>query len=802
MISRDAVKSKVAYSAMDSMVFDVNSQKVYLYGESQIDYEDINLKSELIDIDWKDKVLDARGAPDSTGTLAGKPEFSEEGNEFKAETIRYNFESKKGKITQVLTKQEEGYLHGREVKKDSSDVYYIKGGKYTTCDREDPHFYISGERMKVIKDSKIVCGPANMVVEGIHTPLAVPFGIFPNKKGQSSGIVIPRYGADNRGFFLAEGGYYFGLSDYLDLEVLGSIFSKLDYTLIARSNYAKRYQYTGDLDLSYVFRQDGEKEFPNYRYNKDYLLLWRHTQDPKAHPSSRFSADVRAGTSSYYQNNLQTSVQDALNNQFQSSISWTRTFRNSSLSVNARSNQNSITKVMDLSLPVASYNVNRFYPFRAKKMLGKEKWSDKIGVSYSADVQNSLTTYDSLINKIGLSDFNNGLVQKVPISTTFRMMKYFNLSPTFNYNERFVTSQIRKYYDVNSKKVETITYRHSGSTRDFNANLTLSTQLFGIYQYKNLPVKAIRHKMTPSLGFTWMPDFSKNQFGKFYDTYYLDSTFTTTGQYSYFEGGMFSVPPKGKTRTLTLRLANNLEMKTRNRKDTISGEKKITLLQPLDISTGYNLAADSMKLLPINLSAGTVIARQFNINFNGIMDPYYYNGKGQATKQYLYDRTGKLAVLNSALASVGFSVNPALFKQLKDTGALNYKARKGRMIQEGFSDFKMAWNLSVSYNVNYILQRVPVHNTPELSQALGITGDLSPTPNWKVNFSTGYDFRNRKVTVTTINLTRDLHCWQIKFNWVPFGTRQSYYFTLQAKANMLQDLKLEKKNDAYNMDDF
>lgn len=793
MVSKDALSSKLKYNATDSMIFNVIDQNAFLYGKAEVYYEDIVLKADFIEINWSSQVVHATGTRDSLGVLHGTPQFTQGGSDFRSESMSYNFGTKKGKITQVITKQDEGYIHGEIVKKDSSDNFFIQHGAYTTCELDTPHFYISASKLKVIKDNKIVTGPAYLVIEDVPTPLAVPFGLFPNKKGQASGLVIPQYGSDSRGFFLRQGGYYFGINDFIDAELLGNVTTRGDYGLTVHTNYANRYHFSGNLGLNYVVRKNGDPDITGLPDNKDFLFNWSHQQDAKARPGSRFSARVMAGTSSYYNNNLASSVSDALTNTYQSSVSYSRTFRNSSLTANINHDQNTLSKALNLSLPKVNYSVNRFYPLKRGRKAGEDKWYEHISASYSADLQNTINTYDSLFpNSIRMTDFRNGIQHVVPISTTFNVFKHLNITPSLNYTERWYLNSINKQWAGDSLGVQTDTVNGFSSNRDFIFNTSASTMLYGMFQFKNRPIKAIRHVLTPVLSYGLRPDFSDYKWG-FYGQVKNAAAASAPSYYAYNQNGIFGAPPAGKYSLLSLNLKNNLEMKVRNRKDTITGEKKIKLLDFCDVGTAYNMALDSLKLQPIRVSAGSLILQKINVNINANYDPYSVDSLGRNINTLLWDASRKAAVLRSTTASMGFSLNNKLF------GAEQDKKMDSRLKQAGYADFALPWTVNINYNINYLNPiYTPLSTASSVTQSLTFSGDFTPTPMWRITYFSGYDLVKKEFTPTNIMIRRDLHCWEMKFNWIPFGTRKGYFFTINVKSSVLQDLKLEKKKDAYN----
>ncbi len=793
--NKDELKSKVQYSSDDSIRFDVPGQKVFLYGRASIQYENINLKADFIEINWQTSLLHATGLPDSSGKLAGMPVFKEGPDEFKAREMRYNFETKKGKILEVETKEGDGIIHGGIVKKTDDNEYYIKGGAYTTCDDEHPHFFIASKRIKVIPNNKIVTGPANLVIEDVPTPFFIPFGFFPTKKGRKSGILFPAYGeSSSRGFFLSRGGYYFGFSDYLDASVDGDIYSLGGWAVRLNSRYINRYHYSGNLSLSYSLIKTGEPELPTYSKSRDFFIQWSHAQDPKARPNSNFSANINAGSTGYYNNNI-TYNNNFITNTFSSSINYAKSFPGKplNLSVSANHTQNNLTRDISISLPTASFGVTTVYPFKRKVETGKGRWYEKIGFSYQANMANQVNTKDSLLFTSSTFDqFKNGISHSIPVSTSFRLLKHFTLSPSFSYNERWYLKTLEPFWNPADSTVRFDTINGFKSGRDFAANAALNTRLYGLYQFKKGLIAAIRHVVNPNIGFGMRPDFSTSNWG-----YYKEVQSDIQGQktkYSIFSDGIYGGPPSGKYGALTFGIDNNLEMKYRQITDTAVNLKKVKLLESLNISSAYNFVADSLKLSNISLSARTTLFDRINLNYSSSFDPYITDSIGRRRNKFEWNENRRLARLTSASLSVSFSLNTGTSKKSSLRGNETELAEINAHPEE-FVDFSIPYNLSVSYNVTYTK---PGPARAEVFQTINFSGDLSVTPKWKVTFSSGWDFQTHKRSYTSIGIFRDLHCWEMHLTWIPEGIQQSYNFQINVKSSVLQDLKLTKKNDRYD----
>lgn len=781
LLSENALDLQVITFAEDSIDYDLKDKKVRLYKNAKVTYGDIELTAAFIELNQDENSVFATWLNDSLGNPYGKPEFKEKNKSFNSDVIRYNFNTKKGVIKNVITQEGEGYLLGEKVKKQTDKIIHTHRGRYTTCDEECPHFAIRARKIKTITGDKIITGPANLEIAGVPTPLFLPFGFFPSQDKKSSGIIFPIYGESaNKGFFLRNGGYYFALNDYVDLAIKGDIFTKKSWKLTAQSNYKKRYRYNGSLSLSYASLKSGNEDLENFTDLRDFFINWKHSQDPKANPNSRFSANVNAGSSAYHQNNSFNS-NDYLNNTYSSSISYNRNWTFSNLSANFRHSQNTLNNSVNLKLPEVNYSINRFHPLKALNKSSKSRWYDKIGISYTANAKNEISTLDSLLfTPKSLDNIRNGIKHTVPINASFKTLKHFTISPRVNYTERWYFNYIQKKWNGESIDTDTI----SGFKRAYNYNYSTSinTKIYGLVQFKKGLIKAIRHVITPSVSFNYTPDFSKSSFG-FYESVVSDEA-GNLQDYSIFQNGVYGSPSSGEQGNVRLSLSNILEMKVDNKKDTLNTIKKIKILESLNLSSAYNIFADSMNLSMISLNARTRVLNGFNINFRASYDPYKMNYNGQRINSMYINGSFKLGRLNSMNTTVSY--------QLNNNG--NRSEENDINSNWNYINFDIPWSLS--FNYSYDLRKTLLE--PTITQSLGFSGDVKLTKKWKLGFRSGYDFDAKTLSHTSIDIYRDLHCWEMLFKWIPFGYHQSYNFTIRVKASTLQDLKWEKKKDWYD----
>jgi lipopolysaccharide assembly outer membrane protein LptD (OstA) len=788
-------KSKVQYHAEDSIVYDLESGKAYLYSRAWITYEDIRLDADFITIDFNTKVLFASGWPDSVGRIAGKPIFKQGEDEFKADSIRYNFNTKRGKISEITTKDGDSYIHGETVKKESDNTTFIKNGYYTTCEAEHPHYYLRSNRIKVIPNNKVVTGPADLHIMDVPTPIAIPFGFFPNKKGRSSGILFPQYGESQQlGFFLRNGGYYLGLNDHFDLALTGDIYSKGSWRTNAYSNYSWRYRFNGNVSVNYSKTKVSRPEFPDYSEEESFFIRWMHTQDAKARPGMSFSANVNAGSSAFYQYNLSNS-NNFLTNTFNSSVAWSRSWAGKpfNLSTSLTHTQNTQTRDITLSIPSVTFNIARRTPFKRKTQIGAQRWYEKIGIGLTTSFLNSISTKDTLLFKSGSEkNFRYGMQHSVPINTSFTIAKFFNVSPGISYNERWYLQTIEKTWDAETKAVRIDTLSGFKAARDFSFSTSVSTRIYGLVQFKSSKIAAIRHVMTPSVGFSWRPDFSEKGYG-YYKQVQVDTT-GRTAAYSIFETGVYGGPGAGKSTLMNFSLDNNFEMKVRQRTDTAEVMKKVKLLESLALSGNYNFAADSLRLSTIGVSGRATILEKISLNLFGNFDPYAVTNEGVRYNTTEWKANGKLARFTSGNLSVNFNVTPRR-KEVKSDKGTESELRDVNTNPDNYLDFNVPFTLIVGYNFFY---QNNVTTPDQTTQTLNFSGDVQLTPAWKVSYSSGYDFQQKDLSYTSLGIHRDLHCWEMSLNWVPFGFQQNFFFQINVKSSMLQDLKLTRKNDRFD----
>ncbi|HQP04875.1 MAG: LPS-assembly protein LptD [Bacteroidales bacterium] len=801
----NTIEHPVDYQSKDSCFVDLKNKRAYLYGEAQVTYGDITLTAEYIMIDFADNTVFACGETDSAGSVFGKPVFVEGEETFKADTIRYNFNSKKAIIKEVTTEFEGSFLHGGVTKKQADNEVHLIHGKFTTCNLDHPHYYFNISKAIMIPDDKIVSGPAYLVIEDVPLPLGIPFGFFPNKKGSTSGIVFPEFGEEqNRGFFLRRGGYYFAINDRVDLLLTGDIYSKGSFGLYARTNYKKRYKMNGSVDLSFNNNRFGYRGLDNFRIDRLYSIKWKHNQDAKARPNSTFSADVNISSSAYDKWN---SYNDAsyMNTTKQSRISYSKVWPNTpfSLSMALAHTQNSTDSTVNLTLPDVTFNMSKIYPLKRKSAVGKQRWYEKIGISYSAVLTNQATVREDSLLNITLDNLNNGIQHSIPVNTSLKVLKFINITPAFQYTERWYSRSVEKLWQPDSvgsltgDLVKNYTYGFNRAW-DYKASCTMNTTVYGMFQFKKGPVKAFRHVLTPSVSFIYYPDFGQPRYG-YYDDYYRIQYNNNTGQYdtvsyvySVFEGLPYGTPTRGGAGSLSFNLGNTLDMKVRNRADTVSGEKKIKLLEGLSFNTNYNIMADSLKWAPITMSGRTSLGK-VSINFSSVFDPYAITRNEYGTPVRYnaseFSSSGKILRITSANLSVGFNFNAQSKTSKNQTAASQLYG-----YPDDYVDFDVPWNLRLSYNLRYSKP----YFDQTVTQSLQVSGDVNVTSKWKVSVSSGWDFVNDKITYTTINIYRDLHCWEASLQLIPFGLHKSYSFKINVKAAMLQDLKLSKRRSWYD----
>ena len=809
------IEAPIDYQAKDSIIFSFDGQKVYMYGESRVKYQQIELNAAHIILDLETKEVYAEGVPDSLGVLQGKPIFQDGSEKFESNTLRYNFQTQKGIITDVVTEQGDGFVHSARAKKITKDAFILQQGKYTTCDADHPHFYLHLSKAKIVSNNKIITGPAYMVLEDfpLYFPV-IPFGYFPSSPRYSSGILVPSYGEEaNRGFFLREGGYYWAANDYFDLSARGDIYSKGSWAAKMHTNYRVRYRFNGGFDFRYSVNKYGERGTNTYSESPQFQVMWSHSQDPKANPSRTFSANVNFSTSGYDKQNA-LSADNYLRTQKSSSISYAKRWENSpfSMSANLRHSQNSTDSTLTLSLPEMTFNVTKFYPFKLKNRAGRARWYEKFGLSYSANMRNTITAKESeILQKSFATDWKNGIQHNVPITLpNFNLFKFINVTPSFSYSERWYFKSLEKTYHadrtfVNERGVrshietDTIT----GLKRNYNYSYSVSatTNLYGMYMpvNPNSRIKGIRHKVTPQLQFSYTPDFSDPRFG-FWQQVQVDST-GKTEYFNRFENAIYGSAGRGEAGMVSFSLSNNLEAKVVDLKDSTATEafKKVKIIDNLSINGSYNLIADSLKMSNISIRGRTTV-KGVGINFGSTLNPYMTNERGQVINQYAWNHKkglAKLGRIENTNLSFGMQFNS---KKGEENAAAAEEAIEGENLLPGdyrdYVDFNIPWNFSFDYSFNYA-RRNP-NEKAKIIQTLNLRGSLSLTSSWKLNMNTNYDITAREFSLTQFSIYKDLHCWEMSFNFVPFGYVKSYSFTLNARTSMLKDLKVTKQRSFYD----
>ena len=839
---KEPLDAPVIYEASDSIVF-TKEGYAHLYGEGKVNYQNIELTSAVISMNMDSSTVYARGVADTTGVETGTPIFKDGETPYESKIMRYNFKTKKGFINNIVTQQGEGYVTSEEGKKGANDEIYMRHGKYTTCDNHDhPHFYLKLSMAKVRPKKNVVFGPAQLVVEDVPLPIAVPFGFFPFNSSYSSGFIMPTYGDEmNRGFYLRDGGYYFAISDKMDLKVLGEIFTKGSWGLSAASNYTKRYKFSGSFNASYLVTKTGEKNMPDYSVSKDFRIQWSHRQDAKANPNSSFSASVNFATSSYDRSSLSSlyNPQQYSQNTKASSVSYSRNFPEIGLNISGAFNitQNTRDSSLSMTLPDVNISLNRIYPFKRKKSAGDERWYEKISFQYTGSITNSISTKDNLLFKTPLTQWENGMQHKIPVSATFNLFKYINIVPSFNYTERWYLRKVKQSYDPNSTTTDHVrrdTINGFNRLYDYNLSLQMNTKLYGMYKPLFMKSKEIqiRHVFTPTVSYTYTPDFGKSRYG-YYDTYtYTDENGEVrTVEYSPYEGAVYGYPGKGMSQNISFSIDNNLEMKMKSDKDT-TGYKKISLIDQLGASLSYDVANKKWSDLSMNLRLKFPNNYTFNMNASFATYAYQFDENGNVV---VGDRTewsyGRFGRFQGYSGSFSYTLNNDTFKKLfgkkdenedknkkdkensdeeedtdEETESQNNnsnmrKTEKASLDSDGYLAFKFPWSISLSYSYSIREDRTKKINIKKmrypysLTHSLNVSGNFKIGSRWNMTYSTGYDFTSKEMSMTTLNITRDLHCFNMSCGLV-FGPFTSYNFSIRANSSMLTDaLKWDQRSN-------
>ncbi len=783
-------KSRIKYSANDSVQFQISSQKAFLYQESQVNYENKEVTAYEIEFDFITKIVYANEGTDSIGQAIGTPKFKEGNDTYDAQSFSYNFGNSKGAIHRIKTQQGEGYMHAERAKRYADGHIDMASGKYTTCDADHPHFYLALSKAKVMPGDQVVFGPAHLVLLDVPIPLYLPFGFFPySNKTSVSGIIPPSIGVEAvRGLALTNGGYYFAFSDHFDATLMGDIYSSGTWKLDLTTRYVKRYKYSGNVGLHYGVAVSGEKGLDQSK-TKDYSIRWTHTQDAKANPYRNFSASVNYSSTTYDKEFNYTTPSQLYSNTKNSSIAYQQSWPNSPfrLSINMNHSQNSNTEMVQINFPLMSFSMDRIYPFRKKESVGKSRWYEDITLQYDANLQNALNGKEGdLFSEKNLRDMKNGFQHKIPFSINFKVLKFFNITPSMNYNGVLYTSHLKKYYDKDSVSssgqrgvVVTDTIRGLSYAHAISPTLSISATpqfyLTNVYG-PNSKIEAIRTVISPSASINYTPDLS-NVFN-YYRTY-QDST-GREYQYSMYEGYVYGTPSApGQSGSISLGVNGTVEMKVRSDKDTTGVSKKIKIFDRLSATTSYNMFADSMNWSNIALSASTTIMG-LNVTMNGTVDPYRLTQRGTRINQY-----------GPRLTSITMSTSLSLPLQKK--GKKDEKQKEAEK-KEDYAYFDVPWNLSISYSFGY---SKPLFDGT-ITQNMSFNGGLTLTPKWSLSFQSAYDFDAKQISYATATITRDLHCWEMSFNFSPFGTTKYFFFKINVKSGMLQDLKWEKRKSQYD----
>ncbi len=849
--SKSALDAPVDFVAKDSLVFDYAENRVNFYGQANVKYQNLDLTADYITMSVDSSIVHALGRKDSLGNIVTPPVFKQGDDEYEPDDIAYNFKTRKAFIHNVFTQQGEGFMVSNESKRDSSGVMYIRNARYTTCDAKHPHFYLQLTRAKMRPGKDVVFGPAYLVVEDVPLPLAIPYGFFPFTSSYSSGIIMPTYGDETtRGFYLRDGGYYFAISDKVDLKLLGEIYTKGSWGLSGQSNYKKRYRFSGAVNISYQNTVEGEKNMPDYSVSKSFKVQWSHRQDPKANPAQTFSASVNYATSSYERNNLTSMYNPQAYTQSTrtSSVSYSRTFADIGLSITASMNlsQNVRDSSLSITLPSLTINLARFNPFKRKKMAGAERWYEKIAMSYTGTLSNSISTKENKLFKSNLvKDWRNGMRHSIPINASFTVANYINITPSFNFTDRMYFNKVNRSWDTEAQAEQRDTTYGFYNVYDFNLSLSASTKLYGTYvpligkKGSALRATRIRHVFTPSISFSYAPDFGKSFWG-FYDTYVKTDRNgnVSTVNYSPYQGGIYGVPGQGMMGNVALDVANNLEMKVPSSKDS-TGYKKISLIDELGGSLSYNMAAKSKPWSDLNLRIRLKLTKSYTFSMNAQFATYAYefNDAGNVIvgdrTEWSYGRFGRFQGMSQ---NISYTFNNQTFRKLfgkdkdkkrdkddeeelydgnengtdsnldpeltKGQHAAQRDGSSGDLDEDGYVKFKIPWSVSVSYGISLRedtqaeINKKRMRYPYKLTHTLNFSGNIQIASGWNISWSSGYDFNYKKLSMTTASVSRDLHCFTMSASMV-ITPYTSYNFTFAANSSTLADVLKWRKQSSY-----
>lgn len=843
-----ALDAPVTFSSEDSMVYDAKSKVARLYGNSNVKYQNMDLSSDRIQMSLDSSLVRATGTADSTGAISGTPVFTMGQDKYESDTMAFNFKTKKGFIYNVYTEQEDGYLSSQRSKRDSSGVLYLEHGRYTTCDQPHPDFYIALSRAKVRPGKDVVFGPAYLVVADVPLPLAIPYGFFPFTKSYSSGFIMPSYGDESsRGFYLRDGGYYFAMSDKWDLKLLGEIYTKGSWGLSVASNYRKRYRYNGSFFFSYQNTKNGDKGMPDYTEQTSFKLQWSHRQDPKSNPFSSLSASVNFASTSYERNNLNSmyNPQSYTQSLRTSSVNWSTSFSSLGMTISGSANlsQNMIDSTVSLTLPDLNISVSRFYPFKRKHMAGKERWYEKISMSYTGQFSNSIDTKEDKLFKSNLiKDWRNAFQHNIPINANFTLFNYININPSFNFTDRMYSNKVMKSWDEQAQTERADTTYGFYNVYNWSMSIGASTKMYGFWvPSKKIfgdKIQAIRHVLTPQVTFSYAPDCGS----RYYETYQKTDADGNVSlvEYSPFENGLFNVPSRGKTGSVTFDLSNNIEMKVKSDKDS-TGYKKLSIIDELGFNMGYNMAAKEKPWSDLTVRLRLKWWKNYTFNLNAVFATYAYelddNGRPYVSNHTEYSK-GRFGRFQGLSQNISFTLNPEKLKKWfgggddeedateddnntedDDTGiesnvdddmvngqngARKKNAGKAETDADGYMKFSMPWSLTFGYGITMRENTSGKFNTKTMrypyafTQTLNFSGNIRISDGWNISFSSGYDFENHDLSMTTASLSRDLHCFNMSCS-VVLAPYTSYNFSFRCNAATLTDaLKYDKRSGYSN----
>ena len=811
----------ISRGAVDYEKLDQKNKRVTLYNKAFFKYLDYELTSGIIVYDYEKKELYAGRIKDSLGNYSQRPVFKQGGQVIEPDSIRFNTETKKAIVWNTRTTYDDFKIKAEKTKKVNDSVMFMKDVIFTTSeDIENPEYYFKTNKVKLVPGKKIVTGVTNMVIADIPTPIGLPFAFFPMSEKSISGFIIPSFGDTNlRGYYLQNGGYYFALSEKYDLTILGDYYTNGSHGLRATSSYASKYKYSGNFNINYETLIESQKGFEDYSKNTLYNIQWSHSQDAKANPNSRFSASVNLGSSNYFRQSLNTrNIGSNMNNTLSSSISYSKTFQTVpqvNFTVAATHNQNTNTGNINMSLPQLQLNVDRVYPFAPKNGI-KKGFIQNINLQYNLRGENRIATNDSIFFKEEMfKNMNSGFQHTIPIATNFKLLKYLSVTTSANFTETWVFNTIEKFYDENTGTQSQRRINGFDAFRQYNFSANIGTTLYGTFNFSEKSrIEAIRHVMRPSVSYTYMPSFDQ-----YYDTYAIDALGTSIAEYTRFEQGIFGTPSKSMSNMMNLSIGNNLEAKVRDKE---TGEsKKVMLLNNLNLNTSYNMTADSLKLAPIRISAGTQILKdKMQINFGTTLDPYAINNNGQRIDILNINNGGSLVRMTSANATVNysFSSNDAIFggsdskSNANDPNVMNggraddlfgqatdladrrksmFDEKDEKKTKSRFYNNDIPWDLTFAYSLTYANNN---RKSEIANNSIMFSGNITPSEGWRIGFSSGYDFKNKGVTYTQIRFERDLKSWRMDVSWIPTGFYKQWNFFIGIKSSILQDVKYEKRN--------